>query len=215
MKPLKLLFENCLQTGIFTDQWKKANIAPIHKEVDKQLLKNDRPVFLLLTCGKVCQPIIFNDLFKYLKVNNLSLHQSGFIRCVQQLKAITHEIYKAFDCSPSFEVRGVFLDISKVFDKVWHDGLLYKLKQNSISVDLLKLIESFLSDRYQKIVLNEQTSKWNKITAGGSHGSILALLFFLIYIRELPSELCCSLKLFVDDTSLFSTVKNVNETAKK
>ena len=69
--------------------------------------------------------------------------------CVQQLIAITHEIYKAFHCSPSFGVRGVFLDISKAFDKVWHDGLLYKLKRNSINGDLLILVESFLSDRYQ------------------------------------------------------------------
>ena len=113
--------------------------------------------------GKVFERIIFNDLFEYFKENNLlSPHQSGFIPgnlCVQQLRAITHEIYKAFDCSPSLEVRGVFLDISKAFDKIWHDGLLYKLKRNSIKGDLLKLIERFLSERYRRIVLNGQTSK--------------------------------------------------------
>ena len=170
LKLLKLLFENCLRTGIFPDQWKIANIVPIHKKGDKQLLKNYRSVSLLPICGKVFQRIIFNDLFKYFKENNLlSPHQSGFIpgdSCVQQLIAITHEMYKAFDCSPSLEVRDVFLDISKAFDKVWHDGLLYKLKRNGINGDLLKLIESFLSDRYQRVVLNGQTSKWNKITAG-------------------------------------------------
>ena len=173
LKPLKLLFENCLRTGIFPDQWKKANIVPIHKKGDKQLLKNYRPVSLLPICGKVFERIIFNDLFKYFKENNLlSPHQSGFIpgdSCVQQLIAITHEIYKAFDCSPSLEVWGVFLDISKAFDKVWHDGLLYnRLKCNGINGDLLKLIESLLSDRYQRVTLNEQTSKWNKMTAKGS-----------------------------------------------
>ena len=109
----------------------------------------------------------------------------------------------------------MFLDISKAFDKVWHDGLLYKLKRNGINGDLLKLIESFLSDRYQRVVLNGQTSKWNKITAGVPQGSILGPLFFLIYINDLPSELSCSSKLFADDTSLFSVIKNVNKTAKK
>ena len=99
--------------------------------------------------------------------------------------------YKAFDCSPSLEVRGVFLDISQAFDKVWHDGLLYKLKCNGINGDLLKLIESFLSDKYQRVILNGQTSKWNKITAGVPQGPILGLLFFLIYINNLPSELSC------------------------
>ena len=108
LKLLKLLFENCLRTGIFPDQWKIANIVPIHKKGDKQLLKNYRSVSLLPVCGKVFQRIIFNDLFKYFKENNLlSPHQSGFIpgdSCVQQLIVITHEIYKAFDCSPSLEV---------------------------------------------------------------------------------------------------------------
>ena len=127
LKPCKLLFENCLRTGIFPGQWKKANIVPIQKG-DKQLLKNYRPVSLLPICGKVFERIIFNDLYKDFKENNLlSPHQSGFIpgdSCVQQLIAITHEGYKSFDCSPSLEVRGVFLDISKAFHKVWHDGLL-------------------------------------------------------------------------------------------
>ena len=168
---------------------------------------------MLPICGKVFERIIFNDLFKYFKENNLlSPHQSGFIpgdSCVQQLIAITNEIYKAFDCSSSLEVRGVFLDISKAFDKVWHDGLLYKLKRNGINGDLLKLIESFLSDRYQRVVLNGQTSKWNKITAGVPQGSILGPLFFLIYINDLLSQLYCSPKLFSDDTSLlYITLKN-------
>ena len=55
---------------------------------------------------------------------------------VQQLTATNHGIYKAFDCSPSLELQGVFLDISKVFDKVWHDGLLYRFKRNGINRDL-------------------------------------------------------------------------------
>ena len=97
-------------------------IVPIHKEGDKQLLENYRPVSLLPICGKVFERIIFNDLFKYFKENNLlSPHQLGFIPgglCVQQRTTITHEIYKAFDCSPVFEVQGLFLDISKAFEKV-------------------------------------------------------------------------------------------------
>ena len=106
----------------------------------------------------------------------------------------------------------MFLDISKAFDKVWHDGLIYKLKHNGVNGDLLRLIESFLSDRYQRVVLNGQTSNWNKIKAGVPQGSILGPLFFLIYINDLPFELRCSAKLLADDTSLFSVVENVNKT---
>ena len=184
LKPLKLIFENCLGTRQFPDQWKKGNVVPIHKKGDKQLIENYRPVSLLPICGKVFERLIFNSLFNYFIENNLfSPHQSGFIpgdSCVQQLISITHEIYNAFDCNPSLEVRGVFLDISKALDKVWHDGLIYKLKRNGINGDLSRPIESFLSDRYQRVVLNGQTSNWNKIKAGVSQGSILAPLFFLI-----------------------------------
>ena len=216
LKPLKLIFENCLRTRLFPDQWKKANIVPIHKKGDKQLIKNYRPVSLLPICGKVFERLISSSLFNYFIENNfLSPHQSGFIpgdSCVQQLISITHEIYNTFDCNSSLEVRGVFLDISKVFDKVWHDGLICKLKSNGINGDLLRLIESFLSHRYQRVVLNGQTSNWKKNKAGVLQGSILGPLIFLIYINDLPSELHCSAKLFADDTSLFSVVANVNET---
>ena len=57
--------------------------------------------------------------------------------------SITHEIYNAFDCNPSLEVRGMFVDISKVFDKVWHDGIIYRLKVSGVTGGLLKLIEIF------------------------------------------------------------------------
>ena len=155
-------------------------------------MENYRPVSLLPICGKIFDRLIFNSLFNYFIENNLlSPHQSGFIpgdSCVQQLISITHEIYNAFDCNPSLEVRGVFLDISKAFDKVWHDVLIYKLKYNGINCELLRLIESFLWGRYRRVILNGQASNWNKINAGVPQGSILGPLFFLAYINYLPSD---------------------------
>ena len=62
-----------------------------------------------------------------------------------QLISITHEIYQSFD--NGFEVRGVFLDISKAFDKVWHNGLIYKLKQNGVAGDFLDTLTNFLKHR--------------------------------------------------------------------
>ena len=67
LKPLKLIFENCLRTRLFPDQLKKANAVPIHKKGDKQLIENYRPVSLLSVCGKVFERLIFNSLFNYLK----------------------------------------------------------------------------------------------------------------------------------------------------
>ena len=62
--------------------------------------------------------------------------------------------YKSFDVG--FEVRGVFLDISKAFDKVWHNGLVYKLKQNGVAGDLLDILINFLKERKQRVILNGQ-----------------------------------------------------------
>ena len=146
----------------------------------------------------------------------LNPNQSGFRpsdSCVNQLIAITHEIFKAFDCNPYLEVRSVFLDISKAFDKVWHERLLYKLKSMGISGELYNLLENYLSDRFQRVLLNGQASSWRPVLAGVPQGSILGPLLFLIYINDLPNELKSNAKLFADDTSLFTIVKDKTESA--
>ena len=110
-------------------------------------------------------------------------------------------------------MRGVLLDISKAFNKVWHKGLIYKLKQNGISGKLLNLIIDFLSNRKQRVVLNGKYSSWTNIEARVAQGSILRPLFFLIYINDLSDNLITNPKLFADDTSLFSIVHDPNATA--
>ena len=112
-----------------------------------------------------------------------------------------------------YEIRGVFLDISKAFDKVWHEGLVFKLKQNGISGNLLNIFEDFLRNRKQRVVLNGQTSNWENIHAGVPQGSILGPLLFLIYINDLAENLSSNPKLFADDTSLFSAVRDLNTSA--
>ena len=113
------------------------------------------------------------------------------------------------------EVRGVFLDISKASDKVWHEGLIFKLKQNGISGELLKILSDFLSNRKQIVVLNGQNSSWTNVHARVPQGSILGLLLFLIHINDLAYDLSSNVKLVSDDRSLFSVVHDVNASARE
>ena len=194
-KTLAIISKQCTDTGIFPSKWRKGNIVPIHKKDVKQTLKSYRPVSLLPICGKTLERLMFNEM------KLISSNQSGFKPgdfCVNQLVSITHEIYKSFD--ESHEVRDVFLDISKAFNKVWYDGLIFKLTQNGISGNLLKLLRDFLSERRQRVVLNGQASTWTNITAGVPQGSILGPLLFLIYINDLSEG---GIYLFADGTSLF------------
>ena len=105
----------------------------------------------------------------------------------------------------------MFLDISKAFDKVWHKGLIHKLKQNGIGGPLLKILTDFLKSRKQRVVLNGQHLCWSDVLADVPLGSILGPLLFPIYISGLSDGLQCNPKLFAGDTSLFATVYNFNK----
>ena len=96
----------------------------------------------------------------------------------------------------------MFLDISKTFDKVWHKGLIHKLKKNGIGGPLLKILTDFLKLQKQRVVLNGQYSSWSDVLAGVPQGLILGPLLFLIYINDLSDGLQCNPKLFADDTLL-------------
>ena len=96
---------------------------------------------------------------------------------------------------------------------MWHDGLIYKLRRCGISRNLLLLLRSILSNRKQRTVLNGQSSGWGNISAGVPQGSILGPLSFLIYINDLSQNLRCSVKLFADDKSLFTIVKDTSAAA--
>ena len=115
-----------------------------------------------------------------------------------------HDIYQSLD--QVYEVRGVFLDISKAFGKVWHKGFIHKLEQNGIGGPPLEILTDFLKSWKQRVVLNGQHSSWSDVLAGVPQGSILGPLLFLIYINDLSDGLQCNPKLFADDTSLFAAV---------
>ena len=144
---------------------------------------NYRPISLLPIFSKIFEKVLFEGLYTFLHSNNLlSDNQSGFRpgdSTINQLLSITHDIYVSFENQS--ETRAVFLDISKAFDKVWHDGLIYKLHCSGIDGNLLKLLSSFLSNRFQRVVLNGTHSDWLPLKSGVPQGSVLGPLLFLVY----------------------------------
>ena len=119
-----------------------------------------------------------------------------------------NEIHEAFEDPKSLEVRAVFLDISKAFDKVWHEGLLYKLKQNGVSGNLLNLFVSYLHNRKQRVALNGFFSEYTNIESGVPQGSVLGPLLFLVYINDLQNDVLSTVNFFADDTMLYSVVRD-------
>ena len=162
------------------------------------MIKHYLPVLLLPICSKVFEKVIFTLLFKYFDDNNLfTSNQSGFRpcdSCMHQLLSFMHEMYEVFNANPSLDVTRVFLDLSKTFDRVWHDGLMNKLNSLGICGNYYGMIHSFQSDRHQRVVLNGQSSNWSHVKAGVSKGSFLGPLVFLVYVNDLPEGLTTSAK---------------------
>ena len=181
--PLKIIFEQSLKENKFPEVWKKANIVPAHKKEDKNLIKNYRPVSLLPIFSKIYERVIYNVLFNYFKDNKLCApSQSRFLpgdSCIAQLLSIMHEMQTGFDNNPPVDGKGVVVDVSKAFDKVWHIGLLFRLKAHGVDGELLSLLENYLQNRKQRVVLIGQTSDWREINYGVPLGSVLgSILFF-------------------------------------
>ena len=207
-KPFCRLFNLSLSQSIYPTQWKLANVTPVFKKDNPSDLTNYRPISLISVMGKVMERCVYKHIYNFLLDNNIiSVNQSGFTpgdSAINQLLYITNEFGKALDDGK--EIRVVFCDISKAFDRVWHKGLLWKLKSAGIRGPLLLWIENYLKNRRQRVVINNSYSGWEDIAAGVPQGSILGPLFFILYINDIVTEIESSIKLFADDTSLYIIV---------
>ena len=105
----------------------------------------------------------------------------------------------------------VFLDVSKAFDRVWHKGLIFKLRQYGIDGDLLTWITDYLDDRKQRVVIKSCMSTFKNVKAGVPQGSVLGPLLFLIFVNDISSSLLSLTRLFADDSSLFCSASNLED----
>ena len=187
------LFNKCLQESCFPDCWKVSSVVPIFKNVgERSTAKNYHPVSLLSVVSKVFEKLVNNRIVDHLKKCGLfSDFQYGFRfsrSTADLLTVVSDRIARAFDRSGA-----VALDISKAFGRVWHAGLLHKLKSYEVSGQIFGLISSFLSNRRLRVVLDGKSSQEYPVNAGVPQSSILGLTLFLLYINDLPDDVICDI----------------------
>ena len=207
---LAKIFNFSIKSSMFPDSWKLAHVVPLHKKDDESYCKNYRPISLLPCLSKVFERCVFKDVFNHLHLNKrISKLQAAYSPCNSteyQLLELYHIIAKSMDEDKT--VRFVFCDVSKAFDRVWHEGLVVKLRAIGIGGGLLKWFQSYVSNRNQRVVLNGQMSEIKRLHAGVPQGSILGPLLFLIYINDICDEIQSNIRLYADDSILFAIGDN-------
>ena len=217
IKPLTLLINQVLNTGLFPDKLKIAKVIPIYKKGDPQLFENYRPISLLPTISKVLENIIHKQLSSYFDEYGLFFpNQYGFRPKHSTEYAALELIDRIINEMDKNEIPiDIFLDLSKAFDTIDHTILLHKLTYYGLEDSTLRLFESYLKNRKQYTEIEESKSEILPLTIGVPQGSILGPLLFIIYINDFPeSTKKFDFIIYADDTTLSSTINTFNNKLK-
>ena len=203
---LTIIINQMLTTGIFPDAFKVSKVIPLYKKGDSSLLVNYRPISLLPTISKIFEKVIHDQLYDYFdKYNLLAEQQYGFRKrhsteCAA-VKLIDH-VSKEMENEKT--PTNVYIDLSKAFDTLTFDILLFKSKYYGVTDTALDLMRSYLTNRKQYVVFNGCQSDYSEIYTGVPQGSILGPLFFSIYINDLINvSNRLNVLMYADDTTMY------------
>ncbi len=204
---LSMLFQILLTRGTVPTEWKMAYVVPIFKKGSVTEPTNFRPVSLTISTCKVMESVIRNVIWPFWDMHHLiSCNQHGFrpkCSCTTQMLEFLEQVSMSIDQGENIDV--VYLDFRKAFDTVPHARLLSKLESLGIRGQLLMWIQSFLTNRSQMVMVNGVLSSPQRVLSGVPQGSVLGPAFFLAYVNDLESYLLSKVKLYADDTKVFSS----------
>ena len=207
--PLTMLINKSLHEGVFPSLLKQAKVVPLFKDKEKDKPNNYRPISLLSSVSKVFEKVIYKRLYTFLEKNEtLNPCQFGFRTKHSTIDAVTNltkDILHGFEKKES--TLAVFCDLSKAFDTLDHEILLYKLNKYGIRGPALRLLQSYLCNRSMYVRNGQELSTVHNIpTFGVPQGSILGPLLFNIYVNDLNEALKHSkYLLYADDTTIYIT----------
>ena len=201
---LATIFNSSLQSGEVPSDWRMANVTAIFKKGAKGMASNYRPVSLTSIPCKLMESLLKDEIVDHLLRNELlKSSQHGFMKnksTVTNLLEFFDKITEMYDKGEAADV--IYLDFSKAFDKVPAKRLLNKIEAYGVQGNILKWIENWLKNRYQRTVLNGQYSEWGQVLSGVPQGSVLGPLAFVIFIDDIDNnaKFIDILNKFADDT---------------
>ncbi|GFU13291.1 probable RNA-directed DNA polymerase from transposon X-element [Trichonephila clavipes] len=204
---LTKLYNQCLIKNHFPTLWKQANIIMLAKpNQDRTYPQGYRPISLINANAKIFERIILTRIKSHCKaIDCIPPEQCGFREghsTLHQLIRVTNIINEGF--AHKFYTVGVFLDVRRAFDKMWHDGLTYKLIKLQFPDYLIKIIHNFLHNRTFRVRVNNSYSNTGSCLSGVPQGSVLSPYLYNIYTHDFPQHSTVSTCLFADDSAVLS-----------
>lgn len=213
LKKLLYIINACFRIQYVPLQWKVAEVIVIQKPgKPPNEIASYRPISLLPVMSKVFEKIFVKRLQSIIEQRNLiPKHQFGF----RERHSTVEQVHRIIDVAEkSLENKqvcsAVFLDVGQAFDRVWHQGLLYKLHKD-LPKEFYKILKSYLTDRHFRVKLENEYSNLKKIEAGVPQGSVLGPILYLLFTRDLPITPSVTIATFADDTAILATGKHEKE----